>query len=60
MDITVTIAVLHTALTQLVTYGLVIVCVHLDIKEEDARTVSVFGIIQSTNINSMHMILKNV
>ena len=39
------IAVLHIALTQPVTYGLVIVCVHLDIKEEDARTVSVFVVI---------------
>ena len=38
-------AVIHIALTQPVTYGLVIVCVHLDINEEDARTISVFVVI---------------
>ena len=36
---------LHIALIQPVTYGLVIVCVHLDIKEEDARAVSAFVVI---------------
>jgi hypothetical protein len=50
--------VLHAALTQLVTKGPVIVCVYLDIKEKDARTVSVFVVIQGTNINLMHIILK--
>ena len=50
--------VLHTTLTKLVTYGVVIVCVHLDIKEKDARPVSVFVVIQGTNINLMHIILK--
>jgi len=45
MEIHVPIAVLHIALTQPVIYGLVIVCVHLDIKEEDARTVRVFVVI---------------
>ena len=58
MDIHVPMTVLHTAMTQLVTYGLVIVCVHPDIKEKDARTVSVFVVIQGTTINSMHIILK--
>ena len=60
MDIHVSMPVLHTALTQRVTYGLVIVCVHLDIKEKDARTISVFVVIQGTNINSMHIILKKI
>jgi hypothetical protein len=58
MEIHVQITVLHTALTQLVTYGLVIVCVYLDIKEKDAWTVSVSVVIQGTNINLMHIILK--
>ena len=60
MDIHVSMPVLHTALTQRVTYGLVIVSVHLDIKEKDARTVSVFVVIQGTNINSIHIILKKI
>jgi hypothetical protein len=58
MDIDVPMPVLHTALTKLVTKGPVIVCVHLDIKEKDARTVSVFVVIQGTNINLKHIILK--
>jgi hypothetical protein len=45
MEIHVPMTVLHIALTQTVTYRLVIVCVHLDIKEEDARTVSVCVVI---------------
>ena len=52
------ITVLHAVLTKLVTYGLVIVCVYLDIKVKDACTVSVFVVIQGTNINSIHIILK--
>jgi hypothetical protein len=58
MDIHVPMAVLHAALTQLVTYGLVIVCVLRDFREKDACTVSVFVVIQGTNINLMHIILK--
>ena len=58
MDIDVPIPVLHAALTKLVTKGPVIVCVYLDIKEKDARTVSVFVVIHRTNINLMHIILK--
>jgi hypothetical protein len=58
MEIHVHMTVLHTALTQLVTYGLAIVCVYLDIKVKDACTVSVFVVIQGTNINSIHIILK--
>jgi len=58
MEIHVPMTVLHTALTQLVTYGLVIVCVHLDIKEENAWNVSVFVVIQGTYINSLHIDLK--
>ena len=50
--------VLHAVLTKLVTYGLVIVCVHRIIKKKIARTVSVFVVIQDTNINLMHIILK--
>ena len=50
--------VLHAVLTKLVTYGLVIVCVYRDIKKKAARTVSVFVVIQGTNINLMHIILK--
>jgi hypothetical protein len=50
--------VLHAALTKLVTKGPVIVCVYLDIKEKYARTVSVCVVIQGTNINLMHIILK--
>jgi hypothetical protein len=52
------ITVLHAVLTKLVTYGLVIVCVHRDINKKIARTVSVFVVIQDTNINLMHIILK--
>ena len=58
MDIHVPMTVLHAALTQLVTYGPVIVCVHRDIKNKNARTVSVCFVIQGTNINLMHIILK--
>jgi hypothetical protein len=50
--------VLHAVLTKLVTKGPVIVCVYLDIKEKYARTVSVCVVIQGTNINLMHIILK--
>ena len=58
MDMHVPITALHAVLTKLVTYGLVIVCVHRDIKKKIARTVSVFVVIQGTNINLMHIILK--
>lgn len=47
MDITVTITVLHTALAEPVTYGLVNVRAYLDIKEKNAWTVNyVFIVIQ--------------
>jgi hypothetical protein len=58
MDIDVPMPVLHTALTTLVTKRPVIVCVHLDTKEKDAWTVSLVVVIQGTNINLMHIILK--
>jgi len=58
MEILVPMTVMHTVMTQLVTYGLVIVCVHPDIEEKNACTVSVFIVIQGTNINLMHIILK--
>ena len=49
------ITVLHIALTQPVTYGLVIVCVHLDIKEEDARTVSVFVVMDNLSLFGLYL-----